>query len=180
MLAVLSTLSITRPVGWTVSTYLIARDRPRIDAALEILKLVSVVVLVLTLGRLGPVWACVGVGLAFAIHAVGSMWVVRQTDGVAISALLVRCARPLAACGPMVLAVLAARRVVNAFGGAPAAVALALEVSAGAVAYVASCPWLARPETQDALGLARRGFRRGEERPAQEVPEPAADVRSPR
>jgi PST family polysaccharide transporter len=185
MLAILSTLSITRPIGWTVSTYLIVRNRPRVDAALEVLKLASVVVLVLAFGRFGPVWACASVGMGFAVHAVASMWAVRRTDGIAMTALLVRCARPLAACGPMVLAVLAVRRGMRSMGGAPTALELAIEIGAGALAYIAVCPWLARVETLDALRLARRGLLRSGSTPLGVEPEPpsavaVAEIRSPR
>ena len=113
MLAVLSVLSVVRPVGWTIASYLLAQDRPRIDAALEVLKLASLVGLLLTLGRAGPLWACSAVGIAFALHALASMVVVQVMDGIRVTAFLRRTAPPLLACVPMVVAVLAARHAMS-------------------------------------------------------------------
>jgi lipopolysaccharide exporter len=82
MLAILSVLSVVRPVGWTLSSYLVAQDRPRVDAALEVLKFASLVGLLLTLGRASPLWACSAVGFAFGMHALASMLVVQVMDGI--------------------------------------------------------------------------------------------------
>ena len=54
MLMLLSVLGVVRPLGWTISSYLLACGSPRLDAALELIKLASLVTLLLTLGRLGP------------------------------------------------------------------------------------------------------------------------------
>jgi PST family polysaccharide transporter len=156
MLALLSVLSVVRPVGWTISAYLLACNRPRLDAALEVLKLVAMVALLLTLGRAGPLWSCSAVGLAFALHAVGSMWAVQRIDRVAVRALAARCGRPLAACVPMVAAVLGVRVALLGAGvHAPVGLLLA-QIAAGMVVYPLAAWITAGTMARDLVGLLRR------------------------
>lgn len=158
MLSLLSAMSVVRPLGWTISSYLLARDRPRLDAALEALKLVSLIVLLLTMGRGGPLWACAGVGLAFAIHAAASMAVLQALDGVTVAALAAKCVPPLGACAPMVASVLVTRLGLAAAGMHVGVMSLVAEIAAGAAAYTASAIVLARSATMDLLGLAHRAW----------------------
>jgi PST family polysaccharide transporter len=156
MLALLSVLSIVRPVGWTISAYLLACNRPRLDAALEILKLVALVALLLTLGREGPLWSCGAVGLAFALHAFGSMWAVQRIDSVTVGALAARCGRPLAACIPMVAAVLGMRAAMVGAGVHAPAMRLVGEIAVGAVVYPLAAWVLAGTMARDLVDLLRR------------------------
>lgn len=161
MLALLSVLSVVRPIGWTISSYLMAQDRPRIDAALEVGKLVGLVALLLTMGRLGPLWTCGAVGIAFGLHAVASMWVVQGLDGIRVVRLGARCAAPLLACFPMVIAILAVRIGLAHVGTLPPrGVGLVAEVVSGALAYVVSAMVLARPLAREVLDLLRRATQR--------------------
>jgi PST family polysaccharide transporter len=165
MLGILSALSVVRPVGWTISSYLLAQGRPRADALLEALKLAVLVGLLLTLGRRGPLWACAAVGIAFGVHALASMVVVHFADDVKVTALLARCAPALAGCVPMVAAVHGARHALalvgtsapvscgRAFG--PPGASLAVEIAAGAAAYALSAPFVAPAPARDLLGLVR-------------------------
>jgi PST family polysaccharide transporter len=156
MLALLSVLGVARPVGWTISSYLLARNSPRLDAVLEVAKLTSLVALLLTVGRGGPLWACVAVGLAFVIHAVASMGVVQSLDGVAVSGLASKLGPPLAACVPMVGAIFATGVVLERAGDA---ISLICEIAVGAVAYIASALVIAPSASQDLLTLVRRTWR---------------------
>lgn len=158
MLAVLSCLSVVRPVGWTISSYLLARDKPQVDAKLEWFKLLTLVALLLTLGRIGPVWACAAVGIAFGAHAVASMAAVKGIDGVGMRALVARCAPALAACVPMLAAVIAVQTLESWAGMRPAGARLAVEISVGAVTYPVAALLLARGQALDLLALARRLF----------------------
>ncbi len=172
MLAVLSVLSVVRPVGWTISSYNLAQDRPRIDAALELFKLVALVALVLSVGRLGPLWACAAVGVAFGLHTLASMLVVQILDGVEVTAFVARCAPPLAACLPMVGAVLLVRHVVGPLAWHVRGVELLIEIAAGAAAYVACAPFVARSTFEDMMALARQTLRRrGSTFPREELSE---------
>jgi PST family polysaccharide transporter len=156
MLAILSVLSVVRPVGWTISSYLLAQDRPRIDAALEVVKIGALVGLLLTLGRAGPLWACSAVGFAFGLHALGSMLVVQFMDGIRITEFVRRCAPALLSCVPMVLGVLAVRHVMSQLTWSPRGSRLIAEIVAGGAAYVAVAPVLARGVTRDVVGLVKR------------------------
>jgi PST family polysaccharide transporter len=155
MLALLSVLGVARPVGWTISSYLLARDSPRLDAALEVLKFCSLVTLLLTLGRAGPLWACVAVGLAFVIHSLASILVVHALDGVTVSALAAKCGPPLAACVPMVAVIILIGLVLLRLPACPSALVLALQIAVGALVYAAAALLLARAASQDLLGLLR-------------------------
>ena len=159
MLALLSALSVTRPVGWTISAYLLAQNRPRADAVLELFKLAALVGLLLTLGRAGPLHACVAVGVAYGLHALASIAVVHALDGVTVRAFVTRCAPPLVACIPMAAAVLASRHLLASHGGAAPGVGLVVEVLAGAWVYVAAAVLLAGTASRDLLALARMTLR---------------------
>jgi PST family polysaccharide transporter len=156
MLGLLSVLSVVRPVGWTISSYLLARDQPRLDAAIEVVKLGSLVMLLLTLGRWGPLWACAAVGLAFAIHACVSMVAVQVLDGISVAALARECAPPLMACAPMVVAVLSSRLALAHVGVRRGPATLAIEVAIGTVAYVISALAIARSASTDLLAVVGR------------------------
>jgi PST family polysaccharide transporter len=159
MLAVLSALSVVRPVGWTISAYLLVQDRTRADAALEVFKLVAVVVLLLTIGRASPLWACRAVGIAFALHALASMAVVQALDGVSMASLVARCLPPLAACVPIVAAVVVVRLGLVHAGIHVRGVGLVAEIVAGGVAYAGAASVVARSASRDLLGLMKRAVR---------------------
>ena len=92
LLAVLSALGVTRPVGWVMSSYMQVYGRTRAIMVLEWLKVAAIIGGIALLGALGGVlWACAGVGVAFGVHALGSLWVVKRADGVPYMRLL----RPL-------------------------------------------------------------------------------------
>jgi lipopolysaccharide exporter len=156
MIALLSMMSVVRPVGWTISSYLLARDNPRIDAVLEVIKLISLVVLLVTIGRSGPLWACVAVGLAFGVHAAASMAVVQWLDGLTVGRLAARCAAPLGACIPMVAAVIAVRFGLGQLGVHSGIPTLMAEIVVGALAYAASALVVARSASLELLSLLRR------------------------
>jgi PST family polysaccharide transporter len=135
MLVLLSALSVARPVGWTVASYLQASGRPGRIFWLELLKLVALVGLILTLGRTSPLWTCGAVGVAFAIHALASLWVIERSDGVPLRRLLGSLVPALVACVPLVAAVLAMRSGNRALGGLGPLAELLLEILAGALGY---------------------------------------------
>jgi PST family polysaccharide transporter len=159
MLAMLSVLSVVRPVGWTISSYLLARDRPRLDALLEVFKVGALVVLLLTIGPRGPLWACAAVGAAFALHALASMAAVDWLDGIRVWALALRCVGPLIACMPMAAAVVGVRLLARGLGPHASGKLLVLEVATGALTYPMAALLLARPVAADMVALLRRVLR---------------------
>jgi lipopolysaccharide exporter len=151
MLVLLSALSVTRPVGWVVASYLQARHLPGRILVLEVIKLVCLVVGIVTFGRSSPLATCFAVGLAFALHAVLSLWVVQKVDGIPLRSSLACLAPALLACVPMTGAVLATRAALAAAGGVPLWLALLLEISAGAAAYAAAAWVFARRASEDLI-----------------------------
>lgn len=160
MLIILSALSVTRPVGWTVSAFLVTYERTR---ALMVLGLAQVVILlgsIWVLGKLGgPLWACTGVGVAFGLYAIACVFAVRQ-DGVRASDLFVRCLRPLLACVPLAGAVLAVRAGMAPFG-IRASLRLIIEIAVGGIAYVGGAFLFAREQSNDFLRLLKKAAKRG-------------------
>jgi PST family polysaccharide transporter len=160
MLLLLSALSVTRPVAWTISSYLQARQFPRWLMWLELGKLALLVVALASFGRRDPLWACTAVGLAYGAHTLASLWVVRRTDGVPLRRSLAAVAPALLACVPMVVAVLAVRRVLVAVGVGMPFASLAFEVLAGAAGYLVAVMIVARSPSRDLLARLREALRR--------------------
>jgi PST family polysaccharide transporter len=159
-LAILSALSVARPVGWIIFSYLQSQHRTRACMVLEVGKLAAILGGIAALSVMGPYWAAGGVGVGFALHALASMWLLHRTDRVSMRAMLRVMTGPLVACVPMVGAVLAVRHGLCLSECHPA-IGIAVEVTAGAAAYVVSCFVAAREVTGDFLGLLRRSFRGG-------------------
>ena len=159
MLTILSALSVTRPVGWTINSYLQARDATRSIMMLEIVKLIAIVVAIVTLGRISPLWACGAVGVAFALHALASLWVVYRLDGIPLTRTIGKVMPPLLACLPMVAVILGARYALSAAGVETRGVGLIVELVAGGIGYVAGALVIARSTSRDFLTLVGNALR---------------------
>jgi PST family polysaccharide transporter len=122
---------------------------------LDFLKVVTILGSMWALSRFGPVWACVGVGVGFGLNAV-QMVRAMKPDGYSPMRIFLAMVPPLAACVPMVVAVLAVRRL--HLGGH--VTALLVELGAGAVAYTIGALVIARSASAELLGLLRRGLTR--------------------
>ncbi|XXY46282.1 oligosaccharide flippase family protein [Sorangium sp. So ce269] len=161
LLAALSALGVTRPIGWVMSSYMQVYGRTRTIMILEWLKVGAIIGGIVLLGSIGGVlWACAGVGVAFGVHALASLWVVKRADGVPYARLLRPLVRPLLACLPMVAAVLAVRYGLQQLGPLPRGFRLGAEVVAGGLVFVASALVIARQASRDFLQLAREAMRR--------------------
>ncbi len=155
MLVILSALSVARPFGFVVASYLQASNRPNAAMWLFLAKIVLLVAGIVSLGQLGPLWACGGVGVAFGLQSVMAAWFVARADGVRLGAILAGAATPLLACVPMVAAVLGVRSALAQAGVHAPAVSLIAEIVAGAGVYVVSAFVVARGPTRDLLGVVR-------------------------
>jgi lipopolysaccharide exporter len=154
MLVLLSALSVTRPIGWTIESYLQARQMPRLILALESFKVVALLVFIVTVGRISPLWTCAAVGLAFGAHTFAAFWVVRKIDGVSLRRSVGAVVPALAACATMAVVILAVRHALDASGWAAVnrpAVRLVLEVAVGIGSYAAAALFFARDESADLL-----------------------------
>lgn len=157
-LTVLAALSVFRPIGWVVSSYLGAQERNKPLMYLEMLKIVGLLGGMAALSPLGPRVAAGAVGVAFAIHAALGVWLVLD-NGPRPRVLIGGFLRPLAAAGVMAAAVLAVR-----FGlqevGVHAGLLLAVEIVVGAVVYVGVAFVVCRDTVRDLLNVLREVRRR--------------------
>jgi len=160
MLSILSALSVARPVGWLTTSYLQACDRTRVAMNLEIFKVVVLLTAITALAQVGPLWVCAAAGIAFGAHSLAGMGYLSRLDGIPISSIVVQVARPLAACVPLVGAVLGLRYLLDGFGIGHGVVSLALEIIAGGLVYVAFAFVLAPGIARDFLGLVFRALHR--------------------
>jgi lipopolysaccharide exporter len=154
MLAVLSVISVTRPPAWISGAYLQARDRSTHAMALEILNAAAILISVGVLSHFGALWACIGVGIGTTIRAVAGAYVIRAVDGISAWRFLSGQLGPLVACAPMVGAVLGIRWVLHHFGIEIRFLNLAIEVTAGGLAYLGGVFIFAGETARDFIHLA--------------------------
>ena len=115
MLSVLAVMSLTRPLMWASAAYLQATDRPRILMVLEITTVTSMVVGLVTLGRISVIWACVAVGIATFIRVIVTAMVLKRIDGIGLWAFFKPQLMPVVACLPMTAAVVGVRHLLAGF-----------------------------------------------------------------
>jgi len=151
MLTLLSALSVFRPIGWLIASYLQAEQRTRSLLLLELLKTGGICGFVYFLGKLDILWACVGVGAAFALNAWASIAMVKQ-DGISMWRLTKPMLQPLLATAPMVAVVLGVRALLAPTGLSPWLLVV-LELLAGALGYAGAAFVVAPGHARDFIGL---------------------------
>ncbi len=156
LLTVLSVLSVVRPLSWSATAYLSSFSRTREIMALEAFKIVLLFALIVAFSSYGPLWTAAAVGIAFGLQAMATAALVVVTDKVSASQLAAAIARPLAACGVMAVAVVAARSGMASMGLTSLAGRLAIEVATGVVTYVPAALVLAPAASRDFMQLLRR------------------------
>ncbi|MFT3765981.1 MAG: oligosaccharide flippase family protein [Minicystis sp.] len=179
-LAVLSILSVVRPISWIGSSYLQVKNMPRTIMILEAAKPIVLVGMMhlfalfgprllgpALLGRLGTGenWACAAVGVVFGLNSLSYMLVFRKTDGLSLWAQLREVLPPVLACAPMVAAVLAVQGPLVSAGIGPVA-RLCAAIAVGAAVFVPSAFVLAPSASREfvsLLGAALTKRRGGEE-----------------
>ncbi len=168
MIVLLCSLSLTRPVLGTIFSYLQVLGRTRTLMILEWSKAGGVVVGIYSVGRLlratapgldakhGPLLACVAVGVVYFANTLSYQIVAARVGGFSAMRLITPTFRPLLACAPMVLAVLAVR---FAFGDVQSKVVLVVrlvcEIVAGALVFAVSAWFVARRVSLELVDLAK-------------------------
>ncbi len=159
LLTVLACLSVFRPVTWVLSAYMESESK---TGRLMFLELAKVAFLLIGIGLLAPyglrIAAC-AVGLAFGLTAIaGVVMVARQGPSAArlASAFL----QPLAACAIMAASVWLTRQGLGGVGVTHPAIFVFVEISVGALAYVAAALVICRETTRDLLGLLKKALKR--------------------
>ena len=159
MLSVLAVMSLTRPLMWASAAYLQGTDRPRILMILEITTVTSMVVGLVTLGRISVIWACVAVGIATFVRVIVTALVLKRIDGIGLWAFFKPQLMPVVACLPMTAAVVGVRHLLIGFH-LPALVSLLVEIGVGGVVYLGAAWVVANPTARDMLDLAKRAAKR--------------------
>jgi len=161
MLAILSIMTVFRPMTWSATAYAQAVQKTRIVMYASFLRAGFVLSLVAIFGAVtrDPNWVCIGAGLGYAIHAVVVITLAGRQTGFPVGAYLVGVLRPLLACVPMFLAVLGIKNVLEA-ASVPAAASLAVQVTVGVIVYVISAFVLVRSSVNELLRLGREALRR--------------------
>jgi PST family polysaccharide transporter len=156
MLMILSALSIVRPMYGAISSYLIVERGPRVTMIIEWLTLGVLMAAIATLGRRSPLWACGAVGIVFTLRTILGFHVARAQTGLSAGVLLWRLMPPLIACLPMVVAVFAVRIGLERLGVTNPLIQLVVQVSAGALLFVAGALSIAREPSRELLGIIRK------------------------
>lgn len=159
LLTVLAVLSVFRPIGWVVSSYLQAQERNKPLMYLEMIKIVTLLGGVAALSPLGVEVAAMAVGGAFGLNAVLGVWLVLH-NGPRPRVLIGGFVRPLIASAVMASAVLAMRFGLKEYGVAHPGILLVAEIVVGAVVYVPVALVVCRDASRDLLNVARDVLRR--------------------
>ncbi len=155
MLAILCFRSVPVPINAVLWPYFAARGRTVFLMYLGMVRLALVLGFILTLGRLGPLWACLAVVLAFLLSSLIQVFVGSRLEHLKPGPLLAAVVRPLVASGLMVAVVLLFRATIEAWIAMPAMLALGLEVGVGAAGYAAAAFLVVRPTTLEFIGVVR-------------------------
>jgi lipopolysaccharide exporter len=150
LLTVLAVLSVFRPIGWVVSSYLQAQERNKPLMYLEMIKIVTLLGGVAALSPFGLRVSACAVGLAFAINAVLGVWLVLH-NGPRPRVLIEGFLRPLFASGVMAAAVLFMRFTLEGFGLAHPGILLLGEIGVGAIVYVGVALVVCRDSARDLI-----------------------------
>jgi PST family polysaccharide transporter len=160
MLAILSVMTVMKPMTWSSIAYLQATARTQLIMALAIGRAVVVLSSLTVLALMGgPLWACVGVTIGMTAHAVVTIVATGRVTGIDARACLVGVARPLLASAPIFAAVIACRDLYAGFH-LPPVLGLVLEVIAGAAAFGVGVLIVARPTALELIRLARGTLQR--------------------
>ncbi|HLL25320.1 MAG TPA: oligosaccharide flippase family protein [Kofleriaceae bacterium] len=160
MLAILSTMTVFRPMTWSAIAYCQAVQQTRIVMISSFLRAIVVLSLVALFGWLGgPLWACVGAGIGYALHSVVTIIAAGRLLGFPVGEYLVGVARPLLPCIPMFFAVVGVEHALVPTG-LPLPVILGVQLVTGAVVYIISAFVLVRPAVDELLRLGRETLRR--------------------
>ena len=136
MLTILSVMTVFRPMTWSAVAYLQAVQQTRIIMYASFFRAVIVLSAVAVCGALGgPLAACVGAGIAYAVHSLVTIAASARVSGLPFLRYLVASCRPLLPCGPMFLGVYELGHLL-ASAGVPAALALGVQIATGGVLYV--------------------------------------------
>jgi PST family polysaccharide transporter len=159
LLAVLSVLSVFRPISWVLTAYLVADSKTNRLMFLEVGKACVLLGGIAVLARFGLVVAGAAVGIAFGATAIAGVALVAR-EGPSPWRLLLGFLQPLAACGVMTIAVLLTAHVLAGGGVTHPALALMVEALVGAAVYIVAMFAIAAERSRELLWLLRKALAR--------------------
>jgi PST family polysaccharide transporter len=154
LLAILSVLSVVKPVLWSLNSFGYANQQPRLVAAMGLLKLGLLTVAVATLGRFSILWVCWSIGIVSGLHILVYMRAIERSGGPSMRVMIAAIMPPLLACMPM-LALVWYMRPLLYDAGVGELPSLIAQVATGGVVYVVSALLIARSAAKDFLGLVK-------------------------
>lgn len=158
MLVILSVMTVFRPMPWSAIAYAQAVQRTRVLMWSSFMRAVLVLTLV---GVGGVVWdprgSCIGAGVGYAAHSLWTIYAAGRVTKLPAGAYLIGVARPLLPCIPMFFAVIGIAHVLD---GVPLVVSLILQITVGAIVYVAAAFVLVRDRVHELIRLGRDAIRR--------------------
>lgn len=160
MLMILSIMSVTRPVSWTLASYLKAIRLPRPVMWIEILAVAALLGSVFTIGRLGPLWTCTAVGLAFIAQVLVQFGYVAKREQIPLRTMLLSVWGPLSACAIMAGCVFVARYSLDTPSWSSKLLALSVEVGVGASSYLVAVAVVAQGPARELIQRVRDALRR--------------------
>ena len=159
LLAVLTSLSVFRPITWVLSAYLEAEAKTNRLMLLEIAKIGILLGGIWLLSPYGLRAAAAAVGIAFGFTAITGIAVVVR-EGVSPSRLFLGFVRPMLACAVMGAAVYVTSRVLIGVGLDHPAILLTVEILVGGIAYVGAALMIARETSVDLLRLLKGALKK--------------------
>ncbi len=155
ILMMLSVMTVFQPAPWSAIAYLQAEKLTRVVMIMSIARAVVLLSLVALLGWMGgPIWACAGVGAGYAVHAVLTVVLTARTTPLMARPYFVNMLRPLLACVPMFVAVVAVRMFLVG-QHVPVGLILTAQVVVGAIVYPAAAFVLAGANVRELLRMVR-------------------------
>jgi lipopolysaccharide exporter len=160
MLAILSVMTVFRPMTWSAIAYVQAVQKTRLVMYASALRAVVVLSLVAIFGAVGGVvWACAGACVGYTLHAIFTIVACGRLTDFSVRDYLIGAARPLLPCIPMYLAVVGVQyALTNA--GVPNLVSLVAQLLTGVVVYIVAAFVFVRSACNDILRLGREALRK--------------------
>jgi PST family polysaccharide transporter len=162
MLLVLAAISFPRPISGAVAGYLQVKLKQSVVAIGEIITLALLMGALLTVGRLGPLWACATVGVVFTARLPLNAWMLNKYDQISPRRFLTPLIAPLGCAVPLIGAVLLTRAGLRRIGIEHGVVRLMAEVTSGAIGYLVAALVVARRPMFELISLLKSALgRRG-------------------
>jgi PST family polysaccharide transporter len=164
MLAILSVMSVFRPMTWSAIAYMQAVQKTRLIMYSSFFRAIGVLAMVGAFGYAGDEnWACVGAAIGFALHSILTIIAAGRVAEFSAAAYLIGVARPLLPCVPLYFAVVATARGL-AHLGVPLPISLVAQVAVGAIVYVAAAFVILNRTVRELLRQGREAFGRRRKR----------------